>query len=177
MKKLVYRSEFGKNSKDFHVGYLPGYKWMNVSWNYPTKPGRYLVINHCGQLMELYCSGNADKDERPNIFDQAADTGYGSTAYIDDREMTDSDLMSLYRNPSNVWYYFEQWHEYEDWFSDLHIVTQDNPTYPLYYLDLELENTSFEIDSNGELEAEEKPIFVDLEGTIKKEDSNAEKLS
>ena len=177
MKKVVYRSEFGKDHMDFHVGYLPGYKWINMSWHYPTKPGKYLVIDHYGRLTELYCSGNVGSDERPNIFDQAANTGYDSESYIDDREMTDSDLMDLYRNPGGVWYYYEEWHEYEDWHSDLHIITPDNPSYPLYYLDLELDRTSFKIDGNGELEAETKPIFVDLKGQILKEDSDVEKLS
>lgn len=82
--------------------------------------------------------------------------------------MTDSDLMDLYRNPGGVWYYYEEWHEYEDWHSDLHVVTPDNPSYPLYYLNLELDSTSFGVNNEGELidEVDKEPVYADLNGKI-----------
>lgn len=168
MKKVIYRQEYKIGNIDHHVGYLPGYKWINVAWHTPYIPGKYLVIDHYGKLKELYCTGNINNDDRPNIFDQAANTGYDSESYIDDREMTDSDLMDLYRNPGDVWYYYEEWYEYEDRHCDLHIITPDNPSYPLYYLDLELDNTSFGINSNGELidEVDKEPVYADRNGKI-----------
>ena len=168
MKKIMYRREYSIDGKDYHVGYLPGYKWISVSWHYPYIPGKYLVIDHYGKLKELYCTGMADIYDRPNIFDKAAGAEDGSKSYIDDRKMTDSDLMNLYRNPAYVWYYYEERQFYEDLYQDLHIVTPDNPSYPLYYLNLELDNTNFGISSEGELidEVDKEPVYADLDGKI-----------
>ena len=168
MKKIMHRQEYSVGGKDHHVGYLSEYKWISMSWHYPYIPGKYLVIDHYGKLKELYCTGMISMYDRPNIFDKAAGAEDGSESYIDDRKMTDSDFMDLYRDPAYVWYYYEERQFYEDLYQDLHIVTPDNPSYPLYYLNIELDNTSFGINSEGELidEVDKEPAYADRNGKI-----------
>lgn len=146
MKKAFYQGE-----RHF-MGFCPDYMWKAVSYfGAPKKSGRYLVIKKDGSIKELYCTGSHESvDSAQKLFKIAADTGYSSDSYIDDRIMTDEDLMNLYRSPWGWWYEFNEWYEYEDCHNDLYVYTKDSEEYPLYFLDLNLDE-KIELDENGEI--------------------------
>ena len=145
MKKAIYRPGYVRKAdlpeKETLFGYCPDYIWKSVAYfGVPKKSGRYLVIKKDGTIDEMYCTGNYESvEDARKLFDMAANADFLSDSYIDGREMTDSDLMALYREPYGWWYQFEEWHEYEDWHSDLHIHTRESEQYPLYFLDLNLD--------------------------------------
>lgn len=151
MMKAIYEGYDGK--KNF-LGFCPDYMWKAVSYfGAPKKFGRYLVMKKDGVVREMMCTGlNEENEKARQLFRMAADSANGnySDAYIDDREMTDTDLMEIYRSPWGRWYEVSNWYEYEDCHSDIILYTRNSDEYPLYFLDLNLENT-ITLDENGEI--------------------------
>lgn len=161
MKKMVYRN--GANG-EHHVGYLPEYKWISIAWEQPSKPGRYLVIDHYGSLKEMRCTGKEEAGSR-RLFELALN--YGGTyrlsndfAYVDDQVMTDTDIIDFYINPNYRWFEYNK-----PAFPELHVITEDDPAYPLYWLNLDLD-ADFKIDCKGYLATYGDPVSVDITGEI-----------
>lgn len=161
MKKMVYHT--GANGER-HAGYLPEYKWISTTWEQPSVPGRYLVIDHYGSLKEMRCTGKEEAGSR-RLFELALN--YGGTyrlssdfAYVDDRVMTDTDIIDFYINPNYRWFEYNK-----PAFPELHVITEDDPAYPLYWLNLEL-GTEFTINCEGDLVTDDDPVYVDITGEI-----------
>ena len=155
MKKAIYKSDWGahfgaKDDISLLLGFDPGYLWKSVSlFCGPHDYGRYLVIKKDGRVSEMYCTGSRFGTSR-RLFEEAAFHGPLNEAYLDDVHMTDSDLMELYRNPFFRWYEVHDWREYEDWHEDIHVYTDKSEDYPLYFLDLNLDE-KIELDEKGEI--------------------------
>lgn len=151
MKKAIYEDYRGEKCL---LGFCPDYMWKAVSYfGAPKKSGRYLVMKKDGVVREMMCTGlNEEIEKARQLFQIAADSANGnySDAYIDDHKMTDADLMTIYRAPWGRWYEFSNWDEYEDCHSDVIVHTRNSDEYPLYFLDLNLENT-ITLNENGEI--------------------------
>ena len=179
MKKAIYRTDY-LNKRNLpeqqeFIGYDPGYLWRSTDFfNGPRKAGRYLVICKDGCIREMMSTGTHGTEEEARVlFTMVADSYYGSRGYIDDREMTDADIMHIYRNPWGRWYTFEDWQEYDNYGTDVHEHTKLSEQYPLYFLDLNLDD-KIEMDEKGEIAGTDAIQYFkrNLNGEFEKEEEN-----
>ena len=179
MKKAIYRTDYlNKHNlpENQHlIGYDPGYLWRSTDFfRGPRKPGRYLVISKDGAIREMMSTGTHSSEEEARIlFKLASDCPYGSDSFIDDREMTDCDIMSTYRSPWGRWYTLESWQDYDNYGTDVHEHTKLSEQYPLYFLDLNLDD-KIEVDEKGEIAGMDAIQYFKLNptGEFEKEDEN-----
>lgn len=156
MKKAIYRTDYLNKldmpESQYFIGYDPGYLWRSTDFfRGPRKAGRYLVISKDGSIREMMSTGTHSGEEKARIlFELAANCSYGSASFIDDREMTDCDIMSLYRSPWERWYTLEDWQDDDNYGTDVHEYTKLSEKYPLYFLDLNLDD-KIEMDEKGEI--------------------------
>lgn len=180
MKKAIYKTnymmrELKEPEKESLIGFEPGYLWKSVEYfRGPKKTGRYFVIKKDGQIAEMLCTGtHSNEEEARTVFNLAADVDYGSTAYIDGREMTDTDLMNLRRSPWGIWYTLDCWQDYDNYGTDVNVYTDNSEEYPLYFLDLNLEE-NIELDENGEIKGVTDVQYYkhDKDGNLIREEEN-----
>lgn len=160
MKKAIYKNtgmayDFSELKKEEQIGFDSEYLWKAVSYfGSPKYSGKYLVIQKSGCITQMMNTGNYSyaSDARA-LFDLAAscEESCNETAYIDDREMTDTDLMNLYRNPYGIWYKVNDWtDEYGDSRTDVRVFTEESEYYPLYFLDLDIQKP-IKLTDDGEI--------------------------
>lgn len=155
MKKAIcrtyYLNKLDAEQQEF-IGYDPGYLWRSTDFfDGPRKAGRYLVISKDGHIREMMSTGTHSSEEEARIlFELAAGCSYGSEPFIDDREMTDCDIMSIYRSPWGRWYTLEDWRDDDNYGTDVHEHTKLSKQYPLYFLDLNLDD-KIEVNEKGEI--------------------------
>ena len=179
MKKAIYRTDY-LNKRDLpeqqqFIGYDPGYLWRSTDFfNGPRKAGRYLVISKDGCIREMMSTGTHSSEEEARIlFELAGNCSYDSAPFIDDREMTDHDIMNIYRSPWGRWYTLEDWQEYNNYGTDVHEHTKLSEQYPLYFLDLNLDD-KIEMDEKGEIAGTDAIQYfkLNLNGEFEKEEEN-----
>ena len=164
MKKAIYKSSFSPNGEAL-IGFAPGYLWKSIKYfEAPARSGRYLVIQKNGKIREMLCTGIHDMDDKKGkeLFELVANDGWFEESYIDDRHVTDNDCMDIYRYPWGRWYYFNEWYEYEDCHNDLHVLTKDSDEYPLYFLDLNLDE-KIELNDDQEIKTDGGIEYFDLD--------------
>lgn len=175
MKKMVYRTNYkkdiGEPENECLVGFDPGYLWKKLHWRGPNESGRYLVITQDGSIQDMYCTGDTDVVEKAReLFKLAVNVQeeFG-TPYIDGKEMTDEDLMDLYRYPWGRWYRLVECPDDDLFKHELYVYSNKSDKYPLYYLELDLDKP-IQLTSNGELAGAHDIVYVDLHGeTVKGE--------
>lgn len=145
MKKAICRENYWKRGlhqpeEETLIGFLPEYMWKLTSYFVgPSDAGKYLVIKKDGSVRQMYFTGTrSPKDKAQELFHMVAEEGYDQDSYIDDIEMTDTDVLNIYRDPWGIWYEIREWYEYEDRHTDVHVYTKDSNEYPVYFLDLNL---------------------------------------
>lgn len=158
MKKAIFRDKYD-GSPMLMMGYVADYMWKSVAYfRAPKKSGRYLVIKKDGTLDEYMCTGTKCTDE--SLFEMAAKMsgGYDSAVFVNEHPASDTEILDTYRSPWSRWYKFIEWYEYEDCHTDLHMFTEESDQYPLYFLDLNLDE-KFQIEENGEIRTGEDPVY------------------
>ena len=161
MKKAIYKNtgmayDFSELKTEELIGYDPEYLWKSVSYfGGPKYGGKYLVLQKSGHITEMMFTGTYNyESEARELFHIAASCEEENCerAYIDDREMTDTDLMNLYRNPHGKWYEINKWaDEYGNYETDVHVFTEKSEYYPIYFLDLDIQKP-IKLTENGEIE-------------------------
>lgn len=177
MKKAIYRTDYLNKrvlpEEQYFIGYDPGYLWRSTDFfRGPRKAGRYLVIGKDGCIREMMCTGTHSSEEEARIlFELAGNCPYSSASFIDDREMTDCDIMSIYRSPWGRWYTLESWQDYDNYGTDVHEHTKLSEQYPLYFLDLNLDD-KIEMDEKGEIAGTDAIQYFkrNLDGEFEKEE-------
>lgn len=178
MKKAIYRTDYldkrDPEQQQF-IGYDPGYLWRSMDFfNGPRKAGRYLVISKDGYIREMMSTGTHSSEEEARIlFELAGNCSYGSASFIDDREMTDCNIMSIYRSPWGRWYTLEDWRDYDNYGTDVHEHTKLSEQYPLYFLDLNLDD-KIEVNEKGKIAGTDAIQYFkrNLNGEFEKEEEN-----
>jgi hypothetical protein len=177
MKKAIcrtyYLNKLNAEQQEF-IGYDPGYLWRSTDFfNGPRKAGRYLVICKDGCIREMMSTGTHNSEEAGRIlFELAANCSGDGASFIDDRDMTDCDIMSIYRSPSGRWYTLESWQDDDDNYgTDVHEYTKLSEQYPLYFLDLNLDD-KIEMDEKGEIAGTDAIQYFkrNLNGEFEKEE-------
>ena len=155
MKKAIFRGgSFGEEGKV--VGFETNYSWKSVNYGFgPKKHGQYLTINKKGKIRKLSYTGAFDVDK--SLFDLVANNEF---VYMNDNPITDEQCMSIYRSPWNRWYLIEE--NYSDDCAAVIVLTEDHPKYPIYFLDLNLED-NIPMDKNGEIVTDEPPQYYGFE--------------
>lgn len=166
MKKAIYATS---NKNEILIGFAPDYLWVSTEYyKAPHEPGRYLVIKKDGTLGELMTTGSdcTTSLSEDSLFAMAAARNLYGAVYFEDHEVTDTDLMDIYRAPWSRWYYFNEWYEYEDCHNDLYILTEDSDNYPLYFLNLNLED-KIQLDETGKVASDEDPAYFTITSDYK----------
>ena len=151
MKKAILKGDYGYVSQEAEtIGFVPNYMWKSVKYfRGPKKHGQYLTINKKGKIRKLSFTGTFDVDK--SLFDTVANNEY---VYVNDTPITDEQCMSIYRSPWERWYFVDEC--YCDDCPAVMVLTEDSPMYPLYFLDLNLED-NIPMDKNGEIVTDEPP--------------------
>lgn len=151
MKKAIlkgcdgYFDEVGET-----IGFVPNYMWKSTKYFVgPKKHGQYLTINKNGKIRKLSFTGTFDVDK--SLFDTVANNEF---VYVDDNTITDEQCMNIYRSPLNRWYFVDEC--YYDNSPAVTVLTEDNPMYPQYFLDLNLED-AIPMDKNSEIVTDDPP--------------------
>ena len=169
MKKAIVRGNYDGDPM-LTMGYVTDYMWKSVVYfRAPEKSGRYLVIKKDGTLDEYMCTGSKCDDDK-TLFTMAAEMSgeYCSAVFVDGHPASDTEILDTYRSPWSRWYKFTEWYEYEDCHTDLHMYTEESDQYPLYFLDLNLDE-KFQIEENGEIHTDEDPVYFRLNTNLEYE--------
>lgn len=174
MKQAIVRGDYNGSPMQM-MGYVTEYMWKSVAYfRAPDKSGRYLVIKKDGTIDEYMCTGLKCGDDK-TLFTMAAEMScnYDSDVFVDEHHASDTEILDTYRSPYSIWYKFIEWHEYEDGHTDLHIYTEESDQYPLYFLDLNLDE-KMQIEENDEIHTDEDPVYFRLNGNLEYEQVNEE---
>lgn len=169
MKKAIVRGNYDGDPM-LTMGYVTDYMWKSVVYfRAPEKSGRYLVIKKDGTLDEYMCTGSKCDDDK-TLFTMAAEMSgeYCSAVFVDGHPASDTEILDTYRSPWSRWYKFTEWYEYEDCHTDLHMYTEESDQYPLYFLDLNLDE-KFQIEENGDIRTGEDPVYFRLNTNLEYE--------
>lgn len=173
MRKAIYKTdwmkrELNQEENESLIGYVPDCLLKSVKYFLaPKNPGRYLVIKKDGTIAEYMCTGThcVDRLDEKSLFAIAAhmDNGFDEEVFIDDRQADDSDIMDIYRSPWSTWYTFNEWYDqYESCHTDLHIFTKESDDYPVYFLDMNLDD-KIQMEENGEIHSDGDPVYFKLD--------------
>lgn len=174
MKKAIVRSDYDGSPMDM-MGYVTDYMWKSVAYfRAPEKSGRYLVIKKDGTIEQYMCTGSKYGDDKA-LFMMAAEMSghYDSDVFVNEHRANDTEILDIYRSPWSIWYKFIEWHEDEDGHTDLHIYTEESDQYPLYFLDLNLDE-KIQVEENDEIRTDEDPVYFRLNGNLEYEQVDKE---
>ena len=170
MKKAIYRTNYMQRvlhqpEEETLIGFLPEYLWKSTSYfGGPDDMGEYLVIKKDGSIRKMYCTGMRTKEEKARVlFEMIAGGGYHEDSYINDEEMTDTNVMDIYRRPWGIWYETHDQYEYEDCHTDIYVYTKDSDEYSVYFLDLNLDKR-IELDEDMKIKGADGEKYYKLNG-------------